>query len=468
MFLCAIGDGPASRAAMDLQGGTAMGNKGANIRKTLFYFKRNGLRKTWSAVRERLEERRRDPYVWMPPAGEELERQRAQWAQEGLSASFSIVVPAHRTKEEYLREMAESVLRQTYPGWELIVADATEDDSVERVMETIQDSRIRYVRLDKNEGIAQNTNRALSFATGDYVGLLDHDDVLTEDALYEMAAAIERGKKEGSEPAMLYSDEDKCNQDGSAYFEPNYKEDFNLDLLLSNNYICHFLVMKRELIQSLRFRPEYDGAQDFDLVLRAAEALLEREDAIRHVAKVLYHWRSHAASTAENPESKLYAYEAGRRAIQDFADRRGWRARAEDTAHVGFYALRYEGDIFCERPDIGAVGGRLLRKGRVWGGRLTEEGEALYAGLPKGYSGYLHRAALPQDAAAVDIRNICVRRECRELFESIVGVPYGAVLGGERFDASLLPEGADCVRLSLELCRALRAAGYRILYLPGD
>lgn len=445
-----------------------MGNKGANVRKTIYYFKRNGMKKTWHAVRERLEERRQAPYIWTPPSKEELERQRAQWRQEGLSASFCIVVPAYGTKEEYLREMAESVRRQTYPDWKLIVADATGDRRLEPVIEDMADARIRYVRLDKNEGIAQNTNRALAYATEDYVGLLDHDDVLTEDALYEMAAAIERGRKAGAEPELLYSDEDKCNQDGSAYFEPNLKEDFNLDLLLSNNYICHFLVMKRERIQSLGFRPEYDGAQDFDLVLRGAEALLEKEEAIVHVPKVLYHWRSHAASTAENPASKLYAYEAGRRAIQDFADRRGWRARAEDTEHVGFYALRYEGGVFDQRPDIGAVGGRLLRRGKVCGGRLTEEGEVLYAGLSKNYSGYLHRAALPQNAAAVDIRNIRVRRECRALFEKIVGIPYRAVPGGERFDASLLPKGCDWRRLSLEFCRAVRREGYRILYLPRD
>ena len=424
---------------------------GANIKKTIYYLQRNGVRKTWNAVRERLEARNAPPYVWMPPSKEELERQRGQWRQEGLSVSFSIVVPAYRTREEYLLEMAGSVLNQTYPQWELILADATEDDSVERAMGAVQDSRIRYVRLEKNQGIAQNTNKALALATGEYVGLLDHDDLLTHDALYEMAAAINRGRKEGREPEMLYSDEDKCDGEGKLFFEPNSKEDFNLDLLLSNNYICHFLVMKRELMQSLGFRPEYDGAQDFDLVLRGAGRLLEKEGSIVHVPKVLYHWRSHAASTAENPRSKLYAYEAGRRAIQDFADARGWRAKAEDTAHVGFYVLRYEGDIFLERPDIGAVGGRLLQKGRVAGGRLTEEGKVLYGGLPKGYSGYLHRAALPQDAAAVDIRNIRVRPECRELFERVAGVPYRTVLQGERFDVSYLPKDCDYIEISLRL-----------------
>ena len=420
----------------------------------------------WDGCRNRRGKYKKDHILSAEERCKELERQRGQWRQEGLSVSFSIVVPAYRTREEYLLEMAGSVLNQTYPQWELILADATEDDSVERAMGAVQDSRIRYVRLEKNQGIAQNTNKALALATGEYVGLLDHDDLLTHDALYEMAAAIHRGRKEGWEPEMLYSDEDKCDGEGKLFFEPNSKEDFNLDLLLSNNYICHFLVMKRELMQSLGFRPEYDGAQDFDLVLRGAGRLLEKEGSIVHVPKVLYHWRSHAASTAENPRSKLYAYEAGRRAIQDFADARGWRAKAEDTAHVGFYVLRYEGNIFLERPDIGAVGGRLLQKGRVAGGRLTEEGKVLYEGLPKGYSGYLHRAALPQDAAAVDIRNIRVRPECRELFERVAGVPYKTVLQGERFDVSYLPKDCDYIEISLRLGRALREAGYRILYLP--
>ena len=441
---------------------------GANIKKTFYYLQRNGIGKTWNAVRERLAAGKASPYVWIPPSKEELERQREQWRQEGLSASFSIIVPAYRTKKAYLQEMLRSVQRQSYPRWELILADASEDDGVEWAAASVQDSRIRYVRLDKNQGIAGNSNEALAFAAGEYVGLLDHDDLLTEDALYEMASAVSRGGREGRRPGMLYSDEDKCDQEGKRFFEPNLKEDFNLDLLLSNNYICHFLVMRRELMQSLGFRPEYDGAQDHDLALRAAGELLERGEAIGYVPKVLYHWRSHSASTAENPRSKLYAYEAGRRAIQDFAQARGWRASVEETAHVGFYALRYEGGVFCQRPDIGAVGGRVLRRGRTEGGRLTEEGEILYAGLPKGYSGYLHRAVLPQDAAAVDIRNIRVRQECRELFERVTGIPYRTVPGGERFDASLLPGDCDYVDMSLRLGRALREAGYRVLYLPEE
>lgn len=440
----------------------------ANLKKAAYYLKRNGLGKTWYAVRERLDEKRQPRYIWTPPSQDQLQEQRRQCAQARCRITFSIISPTYRTDGAYLREMIESVRCQTYPGWELILADATEDDSVERIVRRIEDSRVRYVRLEGNEGIAGNTNRALALAVGDYVGLLDHDDLLAENALYEMADRIRQGILQGTKPQMIYSDEDKCNGDGTEYFEPNFKEEFNLDLLLSNNYICHFLVMERELIQSLGMRPEYDGAQDYDLVLRAASALLGKENAVVHIPKVLYHWRCHASSTAENPASKLYAYEAGRRAIQDFADSRGWRAEARDTAHVGFYVLRYEGGPLCVRQDVGAVGGRIIRGGRIAGGRMTEEGKAVYGGLPANYSGYLHRAVLHQDAAAVDIRNIQVREECREIFGRIAKTAYRTVPGGDIFDVSLLPKDCDFRALSLELCRALRRAGYRILYSPGS
>ncbi len=137
-----------------------------------------------------------------------------------------------------------------------------------------------------------------------------------------------------------------------------------------------------------------------------------------------------------------------------------------ESAHVGFYALRYEGDIFQSRPDVGAIGGRVVRKGKIVGGRMTQKGSILYENLPKQFSGYMHRAVLQQEAEAVDIRNILVKEECRELFRQVTGVPYRTVRGGECFDVSLLPPGCDVKRLSLDFCAALRSAGYRILYLP--
>lgn len=463
----------------------------SNVNKTLYFLHRNGLKNTYYTVRERLEARKQEAYHWYPPAPEELVRQREETA--GLTnpvIHFSIVVPCYRTNERFLREMIDSVRCQTYPFWELILADATEDDSVEKNVRTVEDTRVRYVRLERNAGIAENTNRGIEKATGEYVGLLDHDDLLTENALYEMWQAIERGAVCGEKPALLYSDEDKCDGDSIVYYEQNNKEDFNLDLLLSNNYVCHFMVMERELIQALLLRKKYEGAQDYDLTLRAVRALGMRKEKIVHVPKVLYHWRCHALSTAENPRSKLYAYRAGRRAAQDFVNRQGWRAKAVDTAHLGFYRLEYPGSPFDSRPDIGAVGGPLFYKkrrvisfkqrgsavyltvppffgrSRILSGRLREDGIVYYAELPRGYSGYLHRAALPQDAEAVDIRNIRVREELRETFREVVGVPWRTAPGEEIFDVSALPAGTDLKAVSIALGQAIRGAGYRILYLP--
>ena len=438
----------------------------ANLKKTAYYLKRNGIKSTLGALRERLAEGRQPEYRREPLSRETLQLQREQ-SETGFSQlMFSIVVPAYRTPEPFLREMLESVISQTYPRWELILADASGDDSVKSVALTYEDSRIRYYRLSRNGGIAENTNEGISLAEGDYVVLLDHDDVLTENALYEMASAIEESRKNNIKLQMLYSDEDKCNGDGTKFYEPHFKEKFNLDLLLSNNYICHLLVMKRELIQDLKLRKEYDGAQDFDLVLRASDRLMEDEREVVHIPLVLYHWRCHATSTAENPRSKLYAYEAGRRAVQDFADRHGWRAKATDTEHVGFYCLKYEGNVLDERKDVGALGGRLTAGRKTAGGRMNDRGECIYSGLPVSFSGYMHRAVLQQDAEVLDIRNLELRSSLRDLFREVMGVDYATLPGTEIFDVSKLPEGTDYIEASVRLCKVLRERGYRLLYLP--
>lgn len=438
----------------------------ANLKKTIYYLKRNGLKNTYYAILERLAESRQPLYRFVPPDDAELDRQRRDCKTWESAFTVSIVVPCYRTDSGHLLEMLESVRRQTYPHWELILADATEDDSVERVQASLADSRIRYVRLAENAGIAENTNRGVEMASGEYVGLLDHDDLLTPNALYCMTAAIAQGRRMQKEPLLLYSDEDKCNGEGTVFYEPNFKEDFNLDLLLSNNYICHFVLMERSLIQELMLRKEYDGAQDYDLVLRAAAQLSGQEDRIVHVPRVLYHWRCHTSSTAENPQSKLYAYAAGRRAVQDFAERRGWRAKAADTAHLGFYRLEYLNDIFESREDLGAIGGPLIKKGRIAGGRMAEDGQVYYEGLNCHFSGYLHRASLHQNAEVLDIRNIRVRKEAWGLFQEAVGVPWQASPGQEIFDVTVLPEKSDFKALSLTLSEALHKAGYKLLYLP--
>lgn len=446
---------------------------GANLRKALYYLKRNGIRKTYYGIREKLDMSRLLVWQYNPPGQEELERQRREAAEKGFTAGFSIVVPAYRTPGEYLRQLLESVLGQSYGRWELILADATEDDSVRQILADFQaerglDERIRYHRLQENKGIAENTNEGIALARMEYVGLLDHDDFLGENALYEVAKAVEEQRDRGIVPQLIYTDEDKCSGDRSRFYEPNVKGGFNFEMLLTNNYICHFMVLKRELIQELKLRKEFDGAQDFDLALRAAGRLEGREEEIINIPRVLYHWRCHESSTAENPMSKLYAYEAGRRAVQDFADKKGWQVRVRDTAHLGFYEISYSQLPPRERKNIAAVGGRIIGKGCVMGGRMSEQGEVFYKGLPGHYSGYMHRAVLAQEAEALDIRNLAVVEDCRGLVEEITGIPYATAKGSHVFDAFRLPEHTDYAALSLQVSRALREKGYKLLYLPGQ
>ena len=304
------------------------------------YMKSYGVTKLCHKVQERLYRNslEKNYQEWMlrnRPAQSELELQRLhQFAYQPL---ISIIVPVYRTPELYLREMIESVLRQTYANLELCLVDGSgEDPSADAVIQSYirQDSRIRYEKLPKNLGIAGNTNAAIAMASGDYLALLDHDDILEEHALFEIVKALQ----EHPETDMLYTDEDKVTFDSSVYFQPHFKPDFNLDLLRSNNYICHFLVLKRGLVEKTgAYREEYDGAQDYDFILRCSEQAVR----IVHVPRVLYHWRCHTASTAGDPGSKAYACEAGRRALMAHLERQQIRATVENMDNPGFYRVNY-------------------------------------------------------------------------------------------------------------------------------
>lgn len=339
---------------------------------------------------------------------------------------FSIVVPAYETDVIYFGEMVESVCRQTYPNWQLVIADASKTDKLSEKMADYTDERICYVRLKDNKGISENTNEALKHADGDYIGLLDHDDLLHPDALAEVASLLQNGAFE-----MVYTDEDKVNEDGSLHFEPNFKPDFNFDFLLSNNYICHFTVLSRSLMESLAFRPAFNGAQDYDLFLQAVYELEARrrddltEDEyvayegdylkkkIGHVPKILYHWRAHTASTADNPESKRYAYEAGKRALENFASKNHWDVAVEHTKHLGFYKIIYKPDIFSVREDVTAVCGKKVRFGKVVAGPVVD-GKELFVGMNAKYSGYMHKAVLSFEAESADESCILRREDGKE------------------------------------------------------
>ena len=248
---------------------------------------------------------------------------------------ISIVVPVYKPPREFLKQMIASVRQQSYQNWQLCLADG--EGSMEPVLRQAadEDSRIRYQILDENLGIAGNSNAALELATGEYVGLLDHDDILEKHALYEVVKAL----NEDPDTDMLYSDEDKVSMDLRVYFDAHLKPDFNLDLLRSNNYICHFFVARKELLDELGgFLPDYDGAQDYDLILRCSE----RARKICHIPRILYHWRTHQFSTSENPESKMYCYTSGKLALEAHLKRMGLNADVSLIGdHLGYYRVKY-------------------------------------------------------------------------------------------------------------------------------
>ena len=308
-----------------------------NIQKGFRYLKHYGLKEFWIRLCERMEPEEVPYGPWFEkhrPSESELEKQREKnWKETPV---FSIVVPAYRTPVLFLEQMIESVRSQTYPCWELCIANASPED--EQMAEVLQryvqmDQRIHVKNLNKNLGIAENTNEAFSMASGTFVGLLDHDDLLAPQALYRMMERLEE-----KEIDVFYTDEDKVTTDLAEHFQPHFKPDFNLDLLRSNNYITHFFVARTELVRNVGgFRQEYDGAQDYDFIFRCVEQAGE----ICHIPEILYHWRTHKESTSDNPVSKMYAFEAGKRAIEGNLERCGVQAVVSHTKDLGFYQVEY-------------------------------------------------------------------------------------------------------------------------------
>ena len=250
---------------------------------------------------------------------------------------FSVIVPVFNTDAVALRAMLDSVLDQGYPYWELCLAnDGSTEPQVQTILDEYQsrDSRIRVLHRVQTGHISAASNSALSLATGDFVALLDHDDLLDRFALLENALLINENPK----AEIIYSDEDKINQRGLRY-EPFMKPDWSPELLLLQMYTGHLSVYKKELIDKVGgFREGYEGSQDYDLMLRASE----RTQEIHHIPKVLYHWRTIEGSTAADPSAKEYAYVAGQKALQDAVERRGLRGQASRNPRVhGMYSGDY-------------------------------------------------------------------------------------------------------------------------------
>lgn len=302
---------------------------------------RGGVRDTWRWARQ-TERRVTDAeryQAWCAahtPDRRALDDMARRAAAMPVRPRFSILVPSYNTPDVLLEACLESVRAQAYPEWELVVADdGSTREETRQVLRRYEaaDPRVRVVWNAANRGIAANTQSALDQATGEFIGLLDADDILLPHALFRVAAVIVARP----DVDVVYSDEDKLELDGTrsdAYFKP----DWSPDLFLSSMYACHFLALRRSVVAAAGgFRSAFDGSQDYDLLLR----VMDRTDRIAHVPDILYHWRKTAASTASVGAAKPWAFQAGQRALQDYADRNGLDATVEETGAAGLYRMHY-------------------------------------------------------------------------------------------------------------------------------
>ncbi len=313
------------------------------IEKGLMYLQHYGIKQTVAKSIRKAMGHDQEHYSYRkflkthPTTQEELEKQRH--TVFAYNPVISIVIPLYNTPERFLVELIQSFVKQTYPHWQLCLGDGSPKEGLKDIIlkatDGSWDDRIVYKKLEGNTGIAGNTNAAMALATGDFIGFTDHDDLITEDAMFYIAKAL----NEDNTIEALYSDEDKIYMDSKEYFLPHFKSDFNIDLLCSHNYITHLFVARADLVKaSGGIKSEFDGAQDHDFDLR----ILEQCKNIYHIPRVLYHWRTHPASTADHPEAKMYAYENGRRAVEEHYRRIGVPARVELDTHLGYYRTIYE------------------------------------------------------------------------------------------------------------------------------
>lgn len=332
-----------------------------NIKKGINYLRYNGIGGLYSTVQYKMSGPGLAYNGWYKSKHEVTTEQLAlqKEASFDYAPKFGILVSAYKTPTRFLTEMIESVLAQSYENWELCIVDGGMDMMVEPVVaEYIQtEPRIKYKKLEQTFGISYSKNAALSMTDSDYIVLLDHDDKLTADALYEMASALNERRYR-----LLYSDEDKMSVDGTRFSDPMFKPDFNLDLIRSHNYISRLLVVETELVKEIGgFRKEFDGAQDYDLILRCMEVLAFRSrqnavlyenlknsefinpyEDICHIPRILYHWRMNDKSQDVALSKKEFARDAGRRALQEYLHRQNSFATVSLSETKGFCRVNYD------------------------------------------------------------------------------------------------------------------------------
>lgn len=268
---------------------------------------------------------RTEPYTW------------TTYQELNYQPKVSIIVPVFNPVESHFLAMVYSVVNQTYSNWELVLINASTKQKSRLETEKAEgiDDRIKVVNLQENKGIAGNTNEGIKHASGDYIALLDHDDILSPAALFEVIYAVQNMQDAG----LIYSDEDKLSADGVERFDPHFKPDWSPHLLRELNYLNHFTVIKKELIDKIQgYRSGYDGAQDFDLYLRIAD----EKPKVVHVSKVLYHWRAAETSTANDFASKDNILDAGIKALKEHLARNNQEGLVKAIPkQPGFYKIQY-------------------------------------------------------------------------------------------------------------------------------
>ncbi|MES2780722.1 MAG: glycosyltransferase [Bacteroidota bacterium] len=279
----------------------------------------------------------------------EADRKRAEVAIDAFHSKpvFSIICPVYNVDEQWLVKAIESVRKQVYPYWELCIADdASTKPHIKPILEKYAglDSRIKVTYRSSSGNISAASNSAMELATGTYIALLDNDDEITENALYENAVLINLHP----DADVIYSDEDKIdeqNNHSDAWFKPDWSPEY----LLSHMYVCHFSVYRKQLVDAVGgFRSAFDGAQDYDLCLR----ITEQTQAVYHIPKILYHWRTIASSTASNPLAKSYAYEAGRKAVEEHLHRTLGSGTVSFTDYYGVYKVNH---VLTAQPLVSIV-----------------------------------------------------------------------------------------------------------------
>lgn len=336
-------DNSSKKAVSPLRRVTALIKRLA-IGRTLVYLKKNGLRATVYRVlkgagpmpvdKRKLKKIAKDYYI------SAQRREQEENAQFPKDIKFSVLVPLYNTPESFLKAMIESVQAQTYKNWELCLADGSDSEHsfVGEICKNYADGdkRIKYEKLERNLGISENTNACIRMATGEYIALFDHDDLLHPSALYEVMRTIcEHGAD------FIYTDENTFSEDPRDADNPHFKPDFSPDTLRSYNYICHLSVFSRELLDSVGyFRSEYDGSQDYDLILR----LTEKAKKVFHIRKILYYWRAHKNSVAQDIGAKPYTVTAAKKALAAHLERCGLKGEVLDSSVPTTYHIKYEID----------------------------------------------------------------------------------------------------------------------------